>query len=396
MPTLVAGVRHCAWLTPEGEIETLTPAEAARRVRKSGPVLVCHAKATAKRLNLSGFPALDLLELFAFCRPARFCLPTPRGLAEALNLPLPASHEAEAETLTLAAHRLLTELSREGRGDTAAIARSMGRGGWPWAAAVLAAVGAGDEPHSSSSRRGLMIWQRLPEWEDEAPPPPPGNQPVSTHEARAQLALLLGRGSEQRPQQADYAAGAAAAFLPRDRAGEPRFVLAEAGTGVGKTLGYIAPASVWAKKNQGTVWISTFTRNLQRQLDAELDRLYPDAVEKEQRVVVRKGRENYFCILNYEEALSRALQAPGPAAVALGLLARWAMATRDGDMVGGDFPAWLADLLGSGLTTDLTDTRGECVYAACAHYGRCFIERSQRRAKHAEIVVANHALVMIQ
>jgi len=396
VPTLVAGVRHCAWLTPEGEIETLTPAEAARRVRKSGPVLVCHAKATAKRLNLSGFPALDLLELFAFCRPARFCLPTPRGLAEALNLPLPASHEAEAETLTLAAHRLLTELSREGRGDTAAIARSMGRGGWPWAAAVLAAVGAGDEPHSSSSRRGLMIWQRLPEWEDEAPPPPPGNQPVSTHEARAQLALLLGRGSEQRPQQADYAAGAAAAFLPRDRAGEPRFVLAEAGTGVGKTLGYIAPASVWAKKNQGTVWISTFTRNLQRQLDAELDRLYPDAVEKEQRVVVRKGRENYFCILNYEEALSRALQAPGPAAVALGLLARWAMATRDGDMVGGDFPAWLADLLGSGLTTDLTDTRGECVYAACAHYGRCFIERSQRRAKHAEIVVANHALVMIQ
>ena len=68
----------------------------------------------------------------------------------------------------------------------------------------------------------------------------------------------------------------------------------------------------------------------------------------------------------------------------------------DGDMVGGDFPAWLADLMGTGLTTDLTDTRGECVYAACAHYGKCFIERSQRRAKHAEIVVANHALVMIQ
>src|SRR5690606_13438844 len=68
----------------------------------------------------------------------------------------------------------------------------------------------------------------------------------------------------------------------------------------------------------------------------------------------------------------------------------------DGDMVGGDFPAWLCDLLGAGLTTDLTDTRGECVSAACAHYGRCFIERSQRRARHADIVGANHALVMSQ
>ncbi|HBC09077.1 MAG TPA: ATP-dependent DNA helicase, partial [Rhodospirillaceae bacterium] len=172
VPALVVGVRHAAWLTPEGEIETLTPAEASRRVRKTDRVMVCHAKATARRLNLQSIPALDLLELFAFCRPAKFCLPTPRGLAEALNLALPASHEAEAEVLALAAHRLLTELGQEGRGDTAAIAWSMGRGGWPWTSAVLAALGAGEEPHSASTRRGLMIWQRLPDWEDEAPPPP--------------------------------------------------------------------------------------------------------------------------------------------------------------------------------------------------------------------------------
>jgi ATP-dependent DNA helicase DinG len=65
-------------------------------------------------------------------------------------------------------------------------------------------------------------------------------------------------------------------------------------------------------------------------------------------------------------------------------------------MVGGDFPAWLADLLGRGLTVDLTDTRGECIYGACRHYRRCFVERSIRRARRAEIVVANHALVMMQ
>ena len=50
------------------------------------------------------------------------------------------------------------------------------------------------------------------------------------------------------------------------------------------------------KKNEGVVWISTFTRNLQRQLDAELDRLYPDPVEKNKKVVIRKGRENYFFV----------------------------------------------------------------------------------------------------
>ncbi|MQA67447.1 MAG: hypothetical protein GEU76_16350, partial [Alphaproteobacteria bacterium] len=51
----------------------------------------------------------------------------------------------------------------------------------------------------------------------------------------------------------------AQAFAPRREAGMPEMVLAEAETGTGKTLGYIAPASVWAEKNKGAVWISTFT-----------------------------------------------------------------------------------------------------------------------------------------
>ncbi|MEK9673163.1 MAG: ATP-dependent DNA helicase [Rhodospirillaceae bacterium] len=398
-PAVVAGVRHAAWLTPEGEIETIETRQAAERVRRDGPVMVCHAAAAARRLIVQGFQALDLLELFAFCRPAQFCLPTAKGLAEALGLPLPASPEAEAETLPRAALALLSELSAEGRGDTAAIAWTMERGSWAWASYVLSALGAdpsGDGPHSQSAQQGIRVWQRLPDWEDESPPPPAGTAAVDGDEARRQLQSLLGRGSEKRPQQSDYAAGAARAFLPRATPGEPHMVLAEAGTGVGKTLGYIAPASLWAKKNQGTVWISTFTRNLQRQLDGELDRLYPDAVEKEKKVVVRKGRENYFCILNFQEAVGRATATGGREAVALGLIARWALATRDGDMIGGDFPAWLTDLLGRGMTTDLTDTRGECVYSACDHYGKCFIEHSQRRAKHAEIVVANHALVLTQ
>ncbi len=219
--------------------------------------------------------------------------------------------------------------------------------------------------------------------------------PVEPLEARRRLNDLLGARAETRPQQADYASAASAAFRPRDRVGEPNFVLAEAGTGVGKTLGYIAPAGLWAEKNGGTVWISTYTRNLQHQIDGELDRLYPDPVVKALKAVVRKGRENYLCLLNLEDAARAVLMRPQDT-VALGLMARWAQASRDGDMTGGDFPGWLPDLIGRGRSIGLADRRGECVYSACTHYHKCFIERSIRRARRAEIVIANHALVMIQ
>ena len=172
-------------------------------------------------------------------------------------------------------------------------------------------------------------------------------------------------------------------------------LVAEAGTGVGKTLGYLAPATVWAEKNGAPVWVSTFTRNLQHQIDRELDRLYEDPETKRRKVVVRKGRENYLCLLNLEEAAQGIGGRPHDA-VPLGLIARWAGATRDGDMVGGDFPAWLVDLLGVNRTRGLADQRGECIHAACPHYRRCLIEKTIRRARRADIVIANHALVLIQ
>ncbi len=70
-PVLVAGFREVVWLSPEGEVEALSPAEAARRAQVDPPML-CHAPATARRLDSPGFAALDLLELFAFVHPARF------------------------------------------------------------------------------------------------------------------------------------------------------------------------------------------------------------------------------------------------------------------------------------------------------------------------------------
>ena len=399
VPALNAGVQGAVWISPAGEVEELSAAEAARRAQATPPI-VCHIPLQAARLDCPPFRAFDVLELFAFARPATFCLPTPHGVAAALDLDEPLEPVTETLALLTATRALLDELTTCDDVDTARrIAMTMAQAGWYWGGPVAAALGiAPDErvrsAQTQSARMGLDVWNRLPQWEEQAPLPPADDVPIADVEARLRLADLVGDGAEARIGQSNYAAAATTAFAPRDRAGAPNVVLAEAGTGVGKTLGYIAPASLWAEKNGGTVWLSTYTKNLQRQIDQELDRLYPDPAVKRCKSVVRKGRENYLCLFNMEEASERATLGGG--AIALGLVARWAETTRDGDLLGGDFPAWLAQLVGHGQTIGLGHHRGECVYAACPHYGCCFVERGIRAARRADIVIANHALVLTQ
>jgi ATP-dependent DNA helicase DinG len=398
VPAVVAEWTSAAVLDSAGEIQVKEVAAAGQRVAAARPI-VCHGPATATRLQVDRFPAHDVLELFAFVYPATFTLPTVRGLAQALNLPAPASLEDQPLTLMQIAKALLTALARlpdlEAK-PLAAVAGAMARGGWAWGPSVLAALGG--DPNAAKGfgpAAGLRVWMHLPEWEERAPPAPPGNTPLDPAEAEERLRALLGAGAESREGQRAYARAVTAAFQPREAPNQPTLVLAEAGTGIGKTLGYVAPASVWSERNEGTVWLSTFTRNLQRQLDQELDRLHPDPDRKKRKVVIRKGRENYLCLLSYEDAVNR-LQVQPHDAIALGLLARWALSTRNGDMVGGDLPGWLPEILGRERTLGLADRRGECIYAACSHYQKCFIERTVRRARHADIVVANHALVLAQ
>jgi len=398
-PAVAAGHGRAAILTPDGELLLLQAEAAAERLLSLPPPLLIHAPASFRRLGMRPGPAFDLLELFAFVLPARTAAPTPRGLALALDYDPPNSGlEADAALLPDLAAALLHRLA-QGRDtalnrDAAELAARMGAAGWGWTPFVLAALG---RPDARPSAEPLRVWRRLPEWEDAAPLPPPSAHPVTDAEARQRLAAMLGSAAEQRQSQSDYAAAAAAAFAPREAKGAPHLVLAEAGTGTGKTLGYLAPASVWAEKNRGTVWISTFTRHLQRQIEGELARLFPDPVQRRARVVIRKGRENYLCLLNLEDAVRTAtsgfLQADS---IALGLVARWAIATEDGDIQGGDLPGWMAELYGSRFLAALADRRGECIHAACQHWRRCFVEHSIRRARSAQLVVANHALVMTQ
>ena len=354
------------------------------------PVLLCNAPLVATRLGYPDLSGLDLLELFAFVRPARFCVPTPKGLAHALDLPAPDDGADVPAFLQRAAGELIAiceSADWDEREGAWSILQSLARLRWPWAQVLT--------PHIARPEKAeKWLFSRLPEWEEAPERPQPAQVMLDESDVDARLARLTGAGAERREGQRDYARATASAFAPRKSDRLPHMLLAQAGTGVGKTLGYLTPASLWAEQSQGTVWVSTFTKNLQRQLRAEARRAWPETrTDGSPPVVVRKGRENYLCLLNLEDALQGGFG--GRAAILAQLVARWAAYTRDGDMIGGDLPGWLGTLFRRRGIASLTDQRGECVYAGCPHYRKCFIERSARASAQADLVIANHALVMV-
>jgi len=352
-------------------------------------MIVLNAPLVGQRLGYPEMAGLDLLELFAFIHPARFAVPTPKGLARTIGLAPPTDDAGAATFLRRAAEALLDQsddphwAEREGAWS---MAQSLHRLGWPWANVV-------GERLRKPERAERWLFAKLPEWEDKAPRQAPRTVSLDAADVTDRLDLLTGHGAEIRPGQRGYAEAVAEAFEPRTRRDEPNMILAEAGTGIGKTLGYLAPASLWAERADGAVWISTYTKALQRQLNRESERLFPDPAVRRRKVVVRKGRENYLCLLNLEDALQGGFT--GRAAILAQLVARWAAYSADGDMVGGDLPGWLPSLFRRNGSTALTDRRGECVYAGCPHYRKCFIERASRASADADIVIANHALVMV-
>ena len=376
------------WLTdPSGEVREATRGEAIARAAET-PHIVLNAPLVGQRLGYAELSGLDLLELFAFVHPARFAVPTPKGLSRMVGLEPPAGEAEAAAMLQRIAAKLLKRLAdpdwpeREGAWTANA---SLHRLGWSWAPLVAKRL-------EMPERGERMLFSRLPQWEEAGDPPPPLATSVDPDEATGKLDQLTGR-AEAREGQRAMTATAASVFAPKRSRDGPNMLLAEAGTGIGKTLAYLAPASLWAERSGGTVWVSTFTKALQRQLDSEGPKLFADAAERGKRIVIRKGRENYLCLLNLEDALQGGFA--GRAAILAQLVGRWAAYTRDGDMVGGDLPGWLASLFRRAGSAALTDRRGECVYGGCPHYRRCFIERAERAGREADLVIANHALVMI-
>jgi len=376
------------WLaTSDGEVREASRGEAIARAAES-PHIILNAPLVGQRLGYPDLSGLDLLELFAFIHPARFAVPTVAGLSRTLGLDPPEGEADAAAALKRIAGRLLATLAdsnwaeREGAWTSNA---TLHRLGWGWAPLIGARL---ERPE----RGERMLFARLKSWEEAGERPPPRPVSIDPADASAKLDRLTGK-IEPREGQRAMAEAVTSVFAPKRAKDSPNMLLAEAGTGIGKTLAYLAPAALWAEASAGTVWVSTFTKALQRQLDGEGPKLFADPEERKRKIVIRKGRENYLCLLNLEDALQGAFA--GRAAILAQLVGRWAAYTRDGDMVGGDLPGWLPSLFRRAGAAALTDRRGECVYAGCPHYRRCFIERAERASREADIVIANHALVMV-
>jgi ATP-dependent DNA helicase DinG len=385
-PALVAS--HAGLWRADSSAETgaLSRTEAVRRLADT-PHILLNAPMVGSRLGLADISGLDLLELHAFVSPATFLVPSARGLADSLGLEPPLRDQDEAAFLQQAAAALLARVADRQWPHRAGARESLDRlhrRGWLWAQPVGEAMGA--------TPAAADLFAALPEWTDAPPRLPPLVRRHAEADVLDTLQRLAGDRREPRDGQKAYATAALHAFQPREQREGPNLSIAEAGTGIGKTLGYLAPASLHAAETGEQVWLSTYTRALQRQLKAETRRSLPGLVAAGQ-VVVRKGRENYLCLLNLEDAMQGAFA--GRPAIFAELVARWARFTADGDMVGGDLPGWLPGLFRRGTALPaLTDRRGECIRSACPHFRRCFIEKSVREGQKASLVIANHALVM--
>ncbi|HEY1146798.1 MAG TPA: ATP-dependent DNA helicase, partial [Allosphingosinicella sp.] len=153
------------WMAgPEGETRALGRGEAIARAAET-PVIMLNAPLIGQRLGYPDLSGLDLLELFAFIYPARFAVPTPRGMAHVLGLAPPVGDGEAAAFLLRAAAALLERMEmadwpeREGAW---ASAQSLGRLRWAWAAAVT-------ERLQRPARDERWLFSRLPEWEETPP-----------------------------------------------------------------------------------------------------------------------------------------------------------------------------------------------------------------------------------
>src|SRR4051794_4185415 len=376
------------WLASgDGEVREASRGEAIARAAET-PHIILNAPLVGQRLGYPELSGLDLLEVFSFVHPARFAVPTAAGLSRTLGLEPPANEADAAGALKRIAGQLFDVLAdpewREREGAWTSTG-TLHRLGWGWAPLVGARI---ERPE----RGERMLFSRLKQWDEAAERPPPLTIAIDPAEARTKLDRLTGR-IEPREGQKAMAEAVTQVFAPKPAKGAPNMLLAEAGTGIGKTLAYLAPAALWAEQAGGAGGGSTFTKGVQRPLDGEGPKLFADSEERARRIVIRKGRENYLCLLNLEDALQGAFS--GRAAILAQLVGRWAAYSKNGDMVGGDLPGWLPSLFRRAGAAALTDRRGECVYAGCPHYRRCFIERAERASREADIVIANHALVMV-
>src|SRR5258708_5182546 len=161
-----------------------------------------------------------------------------------------------------------------------------------------------------------------------------------------------------------------------------RALVVEAGTGTGKTLAYLLPAARSGLK----VVVSTATKNLQEQL-AEKDVPLLKALGVDARVAFLKGRQNYLCLLRFDQFLRNPTFALREEAKLFEGIAAWAETTETGDRAElTELPENLA------AWRDLSASADQCLGQKCQHYDRCFVFKMRKVAAEADVVVVNHHL----
>jgi ATP-dependent DNA helicase DinG len=185
---------------------------------------------------------------------------------------------------------------------------------------------------------------------------------------------------EERPQQTRMA-------LAVDRTmRDGGVLLAEAGTGVGKSFAYLVPAVAAAAERGERVVIATHTIALQEQLLGKDVPFLSGVMPAEFSVVLAKGRGNFLCLrrMNMAKVGSRELFDTGSQESQLSRIVEWSERTTEGSRQDLDFspdaPVW----------NRVNAEAGNCLGRSCDHYDRCFYQAGKRRLQNANIIVANH------
>ncbi|TAE77568.1 MAG: DEAD/DEAH box helicase [Verrucomicrobia bacterium] len=193
--------------------------------------------------------------------------------------------------------------------------------------------------------------------------------------------LAKSRDFEFRPQQQQLAVAVAKALV------EKGCLVAEAGTGVGKSLAYLIPAARHALDSGRKAIISTHTINLQEQLVRKDIPIVRKLLGEELPAVLLKGRQNYLC----PARLSRALEQSGDLFTSteneeLLEIRRWAEGTRDGTLSDLEFQpstkVWL----------QVCSESHACTARHCGPRGNCFFQEARKAAADAKLIVVNHTL----
>lgn len=168
---------------------------------------------------------------------------------------------------------------------------------------------------------------------------------------------------------------------------EDGIVMAEAGTGVGKSFAYLVPSLLWVSSNKERVVVSTATINLQQQLFEKDIPLVQKALGTSVKVVLVKGRRNYLCPHRLADELKDVTFESTLPVDQLNTIADWAGQTRSGDV------SELGFIPDDALWSRVCSDQDACSGARCAQKDGCFLAKARKEAAGAGLLVANHHLL---